>query len=84
MQFGPNGHWEDAPQFTISARDFSGLGLGKNKRTFEQDKVGCIFLMVIWSEFRVGQCRDGDYREDTLYFTKNRLSVPGHSSEEPV
>ena len=33
-------------------------------------KVGCVFLMVIWSEFCMGQYRDDDRgrdrREDTL------------------
>ena len=32
-------------------------------------KVGCAFMMVIWSEFRTGQCRDNDNREDAPHFT---------------
>ena len=30
--------------------------------------VGCIFPMVISSEFRIGQHRDDDHREGTLHF----------------
>ena len=30
--------------------------------------VGCIFPMVISSEFHMGQHRDDDHREDTLHF----------------
>ena len=32
-------------------------------------KVGCIFLMVILSDFCIEQYRDGDYREDALHFS---------------
>ena len=28
------------------------------------NKVGCVFTMVIWSEFRMGQNRDNDHREE--------------------
>ena len=38
------------------------------KETFYLDKVGCIFSMVIWSEFRVGQYRDDDHLEDAPQF----------------
>ena len=31
--------------------------------------VGCVFPMVIWSEFRMGQYRHDDHREDAPYFT---------------
>ena len=31
-------------------------------------KVGCIFPIVIWSEFRMGQYRDDYHREDALFF----------------
>ena len=31
-------------------------------------KVGCVFSMVILSEFRMGQYRDDDYREDVPHF----------------
>ena len=31
-------------------------------------EVGCVFLMVIWSEFRMEQYRDDDYRENALRF----------------
>ena len=30
--------------------------------------MGCIFPVVISSEFRPGQYRDGDHREDALHF----------------
>ena len=43
-------------------------------------KVGCIFPMVISSEFRMGQYRDDDHREDASHFSI-RLSrghgIPG-------
>ena len=32
-------------------------------------KVGGVFLVVIWSEFRMGQDRDDDHREDAPHFT---------------
>ena len=32
-------------------------------------KVGCVFPMVILSEFRMGQYRDEDHPEDALHFT---------------
>ena len=32
-------------------------------------KVGCIFPLVISSEFRMRQNRDGDHREDAPHFT---------------
>ena len=37
--------------------------------------VGCVFLVVIWSEFRMGQCREYDYWEDALHFTKARVAL---------
>ena len=43
---------------------------GKIENTCCQyDKVGCVFTMVILSEFRMGQYRDDDYRKDALHFT---------------
>ena len=35
----------------------------------ENSKVGCIFPMIILSEFRMGQYRDDDHREDAPHFT---------------
>ena len=32
-------------------------------------KVECFYQMVIWSEFRMGQYRDDDHREDAFHFT---------------
>ena len=34
----------------------------------KKHKVGCIFPMVIWSEFRMRQFRDDDPQEDALHF----------------
>ena len=36
-----------------------------------KSKEGCVFPMVIWSEFRMGMSRDDDYREDASHFTQN-------------
>ena len=36
-------------------------------------KVGCVFPMVIWSEFCMGQDRDNDHREDASHFTAHRV-----------
>ena len=33
-------------------------------------KVMCVFLMVIWSEFRIGQYRDNDYEEHAPHFNE--------------
>ena len=38
------------------------------KRVETKCKVGCVFLMVIWSEFRLGKYRDDDHREDASHF----------------
>ena len=32
-----------------------------------QVKVGCVFSMVLWSEFRMRKYRDDDYREDASH-----------------
>ena len=32
-------------------------------------KVGCVFPMVIWSEFRMEQYKDDHHREDAPLFT---------------
>ena len=42
---------------------------GHTELGFGNCKVGCILPMVIWSEFRMGQYWDDDYREDALQFT---------------
>ena len=41
-----------------------------------QFKVGCVFPMVIWSEFRMGQYRDDDHREDTPHFNWREIVIP--------
>ena len=35
---------------------------------FLKNKVECVLTMVIWSEFRMGQYRDDDHREDAPHF----------------
>ena len=32
-------------------------------------KVGCVFTMVIWSEFHMGQFRDDEHQENAHHFT---------------
>ena len=38
-------------------------------------QVGCVFPMVILSEFRMDQYRDDDHREDALHFTQRYFSI---------
>ena len=38
------------------------------EKTIFVSKVGCIFPMVIWSEFRMRQYRDDDHPEDAPHF----------------
>ena len=38
-------------------------------------KVKCIFPMVIWSELRKGQYRNGDHRKNALHFTMLSLTI---------
>ena len=38
-------------------------------------KVGCVYPMVNWSEFRMGQYRDNDHREDTSHFNLSQLGT---------
>ena len=48
------------------------LGCDKARISIEVNiflKVGCVFTMVIWSEFRTEHFRDDDHREDTPPFT---------------
>ena len=35
----------------------------------QNNKVGCVVSMVIWSEFRMGQYRDDDHREHAAHFS---------------
>ena len=39
-------------------------------------KVGCVYSMIIWSEFRMGHNRDDDHREDAPHFI---LKFPNNS-----
>ena len=43
-----------------------------------QNKVRCVFPMVIWSEFRMWQHRDDDHRDYALHLTfqENRIGCP--------
>ena len=34
----------------------------------ERNKAGCVCPGVIWSKFRMEQCRDHDHREDAPHF----------------
>ena len=44
---------------------------GKIENTYCQyDKVGCVFTMIIWSEFHTGEYRDDDHREDAPHFSR--------------
>ena len=52
----------------------SNLSSKKNSK-FSNYKVGCIFPMVIWSEFRMGQYWDDDHREDAPQFTFNDMAA---------
>jgi len=40
------------------------------KMRFCFNKVGCVFAMVIWSEFSMGQYRDKYHREDASHFIR--------------
>ena len=44
-------------------------------RTFAILTVGCVFPMVIWSEFHMGKCRNNDHREDVPHFTVKMVKV---------
>ena len=39
-------------------------------KNFENHKVGCTFLMVILSDFRMRKYGDDDHEEDAPYFRK--------------
>ena len=41
-----------------------------------QYKVGCVFAMVIWSEFRMWQYRDDGHREDENHFNEIAWKLP--------
>ena len=52
-------------------------------------KVGHIFPMVIWSEFRIGQYRDDDHQKDAIHFNiseafKNFSSSAGSGDYEQL
>ena len=50
----------------------------------QNGKVGCVFPMVIWSEFRIGQYRDGDHREDTPQFICGLIQIIPQNIEKPI
>ena len=35
---------------------------------YDISRSGCLFLVVIWSEIRIGQYRDDDHRDDASHF----------------
>ena len=40
-------------------------------------KEGCVYPMVIWSEFRLGKYRDDDHREDAPHFSSLQMDYKG-------
>ena len=56
--------------FSDSESDRFATRLLKNGLDLD-DKVERVFLTVIWSEFRMGQYRDDDHREDAPHFITN-------------
>ena len=46
-------------------------------RMYRKYKVGCVFTMVISSEFRMGQYRENGHREDEPHFIYDGLHVVG-------
>ena len=40
-----------------------------------RDKLGCVFPMVISSDFRMGEHRDDDHEEDAPYFMTRKADV---------
>ena len=50
-------------------RTFNNATLELQFNLFQFNKVGCVFPMVIWSEFRLGKYSDNDHREDAPHFT---------------
>ena len=45
------------------------IKIGSSQLAFSVTKVGSISPMVIWSEFRMGQYRHDDHREDAPHFS---------------
>ena len=43
--------------------------LKTDENSLSENKVGCIFPMVISPEIQLGQYRDADHQEDTPHFT---------------
>ena len=50
-------------------------------RRWIKSKVRCVFPMVIWSEFRMGQKRDEDHRKDAPHF---RLALQCYVISLPI
>ena len=47
--------------------------------------MGCVLPIVIWSEFRKGQYRDDDHRENTSHFIfELRLASESRSERRPL
>ena len=50
--------WKNELDFTLQS---SQIKRNLERVTIEQLKVGCVFPMAIWPEFRMGQSRDNGY-----------------------
>ena len=44
------------------------MSIHRTKKAFQNNKIGCILPMIIWSKFRLGKYRDEDHREDASHF----------------
>ena len=44
------------------------ISIHRTKKAFQNNKIGCILPMIIWSKFRFGKYRDEDHREDASHF----------------
>ena len=42
-------------------------------------KVECVFPMIIWPEFRMGQYRDDDHREQATHFNYDMIRLPWYN-----
>ena len=54
--------------FTIRFKEYNNLSKQLLRELFIQNKVGRVFPVVIWSEFRLGQYRDDDHRDEASHF----------------
>ena len=52
-------------------------------KIFYVGKVECVFLMVIWSEFRMGQYRGHDHRDEAAHFKISKIKEAFQTSSAP-